>query len=180
MSRPFSAALLRGSPSFRRLTGVSVATFDRMVASLTAPWDKQQARKLKSGRPSDLGGLDDHLLVLLIYYRCYVTQEFLGFFYHVNKSAICRAIQRVEVVKDGGAATYGSDAVAGVVTAPQLEMALEVVVALRGGVVRPDGHAHDAVLALGATDGRRETARDAVARDDDRGAVGDRLTRGAA
>lgn len=67
MSRPFSAALLRGSPSFRRLTGVSVATFDRMVASLTAPWDKQQARKLKSGRPSDLGGLDDHLLVLLIY-----------------------------------------------------------------------------------------------------------------
>src|ERR1700758_5662353 len=81
MSRSFSAALLRGSPSFRRLTGVSVATFDRMVASLTAPWDKQQARKLKSGRPSDLGGLDDHLLVLLIYYRCYVTQEFLGFFY---------------------------------------------------------------------------------------------------
>lgn len=98
MSRPFSAALLRSSPSFRRLTGVSVATFDRMVASLTAPWDQQQARKLKSGRPCDLGGLDDHLLVLLIYYRCYVTQEFLGFFYHVNKSAICRAIQRVEAL----------------------------------------------------------------------------------
>src|SRR6202012_3847675 len=49
-------------------------------------------------RPSDLGGLDDHLLVLLIYYRCYVTQEFLGFFYHVNKSAICRALQRVEAL----------------------------------------------------------------------------------
>jgi hypothetical protein len=96
MSRPFSAALLRRSPSFRRLTGISVMTFDRAVAGLTEAWDKHQAQKLKSGRPSDLGGLDDHLLVLLIYYRCYVTQEFLGFFYHVNKSAICRAIQRVE------------------------------------------------------------------------------------
>ena len=29
-------------------------------------------------------------------YRCYVTQEFIGFFYNVDKSAICRTIQRVE------------------------------------------------------------------------------------
>ncbi len=33
---------------------------------------------------------------MLIYYRCYITQEFLGFFYDVDKSAICRAIQRIE------------------------------------------------------------------------------------
>jgi len=40
--------------------------------------------------------LEDHLLIMLIYYRCYITQEFLGFFYNVNKSAICRAIKRIE------------------------------------------------------------------------------------
>jgi hypothetical protein len=26
-----------------------------------------------------------------VYYRCYVTQEFIGFFYQVDRSVICRA-----------------------------------------------------------------------------------------
>ena len=53
-------------------------------------------RKGRSGRPWETGELEDHLLIMLIYYRCYVTQEFIGFFYNVDKSAICRAIQRIE------------------------------------------------------------------------------------
>ncbi len=96
MSRPFSAARLRANTSFVRLTGVSVATFDKMLKQLADPWEKAQLHKAKSGRPWDVGGLEDHLLIMLIYYRCYITQEFLGFFYNVNKSAICRAIQRIE------------------------------------------------------------------------------------
>lgn len=96
MASPFSAARLRRTASFRRLTGVSVAVFDGMLAQLRGPWSAEQARKAKSGRPRDVGGLEDHLLVMLIYYRCYITQEFLGFFYDVDKSAICRAIQRIE------------------------------------------------------------------------------------
>ena len=96
MSIVFSAARLRESVSFQRLAGVSVVTFDEMLSQLTGPWDKIQARKIKSGRPRDIGGLEDHLLVMLIYYRCYVTQEFIGFFYNVHKSAICRAIQCIE------------------------------------------------------------------------------------
>ena len=96
MSKVFSAARLRGSASFQRLTGVSVTTFDQMLIQLSPRWNKLQARKRKSGRPWETGGLDDHLLIMLIYYRCYVTQEFIGFFYNVDKSAICRAIQRIE------------------------------------------------------------------------------------
>jgi hypothetical protein len=96
MSRPFSAARLRATASFVRLTGVSVATFDGMLKQLAGPWEKVQLRKAKSGRPWDVGRLEDHLLIMLICYRCYITQEFLGFFYNVNKSAIRRAIQRIE------------------------------------------------------------------------------------
>jgi hypothetical protein len=96
MSQVFSAGRLRRSASFQRLAGVSVATFDQMLVQLSGPWDKIQADKPKSGRPWETGGLEDHLLIMLIYYRCYVTQEFLGFFYNVDKSAICRAIQRIE------------------------------------------------------------------------------------
>lgn len=96
MSQPFSASRLRRSASFRRLTGVTVATFDRMVGQLRGPWDAQERRKLKSGRPCDTGGLEDHLLIMLVYYRCYVTQEFIGYLYRVDRSAICRAIKRIE------------------------------------------------------------------------------------
>ncbi len=78
MSRPFSAARLRASASFVRLTGVSVATFDKMLKQLAGPWEKAQLHKAKSGRPWDVGGLEDHLLIMLIYYRCYITEEFLG------------------------------------------------------------------------------------------------------
>lgn len=96
MSRPLSAARLRRSASFRRLTGVSATTFDRMLEQLRGPWEQMQRRKRKPGRPWEIGGLEDHLLVLLLYYRCYVTQEFIGFFYQVDRSVICRAIQRIE------------------------------------------------------------------------------------
>lgn len=96
MPPPFSAARMRRSASFRRLTGVSVATFDRMLAQLRGPWEAADRRKAKSGRPREIGGLEEHLLVLLLYYRCYVTQEFLGFFHRVDRSAICRAIRRTE------------------------------------------------------------------------------------
>jgi hypothetical protein len=85
----FSAARLRRSASFRRLTGVSVATFDQMLKQLRDPWEAAQRRKSKCGRPWEIGGLEDHLLIMLMYYRCYVTQEFLGFFYQVDRSVIC-------------------------------------------------------------------------------------------
>ena len=96
MSVPFSAARLRASTSFIRLTGISVGRFDALLKQLAAPWEKARRRKAKSGRPWEVGGLEDHLLIMLIYYRCYITQEFLGYFYRVHKSAICRAIQRIE------------------------------------------------------------------------------------
>jgi hypothetical protein len=91
-----SSPQLRRSACFRRLTGVSVATFDRMVAQLRTPWEAAKRRKAKSGRPWEVGGLEDHLLIMLLYYRCYVTQEFIGFFWQVDRSVICRAIRRIE------------------------------------------------------------------------------------
>ena len=68
MPQLFSAARLRRSASFRRLTGVSVATFDRMLKQLRDPWEAAQRRKSKCGRPWEIGGLEDHLLIMLMYY----------------------------------------------------------------------------------------------------------------
>ena len=96
MTRRFSCARLMRSPAFPRLAGVSVPLFNRMLKDLEAPWRQAERRKAKLGRPHEVGGLDEHLLIMLLYYRCYVTQEFIGFFYNVDRSVICRSIQRIE------------------------------------------------------------------------------------
>ena len=54
MSSVCFAARLRRDPSFQRLTGFSVTTFDEMLSQLTGPWGRAQARKIKPGRPWDM------------------------------------------------------------------------------------------------------------------------------
>jgi hypothetical protein len=98
VTRPFSCARLKRSPSFRRLTGVQVDIFEQMLIRLQGPWDEAERRKAKSGRPWEVGGLQEHLLIMLLYYRCYITQEFIGCFFGVDKSVICRTIQRIEAI----------------------------------------------------------------------------------
>ena len=46
----------------------------------------------------DTGGLEDHLIVMLVYDRCSITQAFLGYCYRVDKRAICHAIKRIEAL----------------------------------------------------------------------------------
>ncbi len=93
----FNAAWLLRKRQFRSLTGVEPEIFREMVERLRPLWQKKVvAPKKKSGRPWGVGALEDHVLVLLILYRCGVTQDFLGCLYQVDKSAICHALQRIE------------------------------------------------------------------------------------
>jgi len=102
--RKFCYNWLRKKPQFKGLTGVTDAEFQIMLSLLRPIWRRDVvAAKLKSGRPWDIStknddGLSDHLLVLLVLYRCHITQEFLGCLYGVDKSAICRAKARIEAI----------------------------------------------------------------------------------
>ncbi len=70
---------LRCRREFASLTGVAADGFEDMVRRLRPTWEREVvAAKTKDGRPWGVGGLEDHLLVLLILYRCHVTQAFLG------------------------------------------------------------------------------------------------------
>ena len=89
MAHALSASQLRRSTCFRRLTGVSVVTFDRMVAQLRTPWEAAERHKAKSGRPLEVGGLENHLLIMLLYYRCYVIQRWLGKFGQSDRWISC-------------------------------------------------------------------------------------------
>lgn len=48
------------------------------------------------GRPSVFKRFEDRLLALLMYYRTYITQEFIGYLFHVHNATVCRSFKRLE------------------------------------------------------------------------------------
>ena len=50
----------------------------------------------KIGRRSKINQHKDRLLLILLYYRTYITHEFLGYFVGLDKTSICRLFARIE------------------------------------------------------------------------------------
>ncbi|MDX9688852.1 MAG: hypothetical protein RBT70_00080 [Alphaproteobacteria bacterium] len=60
-----------------------------MVERVCPCWKKRVVEpKNRAGRPWGIGGLKNHLLVLLILYRYAITQDFLGLLYGVDEAPI--------------------------------------------------------------------------------------------
>lgn len=93
----FNSRFLIGKRCFRTLTGVEPSVFREMVVRLRPFWQRRVVKtKNRSGRPWGVGGLEEHLLVLLILYRCAIMQDFLACWYQTDQSAISRALHRLE------------------------------------------------------------------------------------
>lgn len=93
----FSYAGFRHKRQFRALTGVEPDVFRIMIERLRPHWrERVVAAKDRSGRPWRVGGLEDHLLVLLLLYRCAITQDFVACLYGTDQSVISRALRRIE------------------------------------------------------------------------------------
>src|SRR4051794_21694394 len=101
--------LKRSPKAFRQLTGITPAAFDRTLAQLTPRYEAADARrKARPGRRRRPGAgrkhslvLADRLLMLLIYYRTYVTHAFLGFLFAVDDSAVGRNINPLQPLLAG-------------------------------------------------------------------------------
>ena len=88
--------LLKKPRSLQRLLGVDKEAFTLIVTHLTPIWiSYQQKRYIRSGRnyKHHLGGM---IALLLIYYRSYITQEFVGYIFNLDKSNVCRIIKQLE------------------------------------------------------------------------------------
>ncbi len=95
----FNSAWLISKRQFRNLTGVDAATFQQLTERLRPHWQELVvASKNRAGRPWGVGGLEDHLLVLLILYRCAITQDFMACLYRTDKSTISRTLRRIEAL----------------------------------------------------------------------------------
>ena len=91
--------------SFQRMTGVTVEQFEKIAVMIRPLWDEAERARLSrpdrqraigAGAKYHLPTLNDKLLVLFMYYRTYITMEFLGFLFDIHKSNISRVIEKLE------------------------------------------------------------------------------------
>lgn len=90
--------LSRRPESFRRLTGVDIDLFSGMTEKLRPLWKERRDNFDKGGRKHNLRGVENHFLAMLLYYRCYVSYEFLGFFFNSDETTVMRAVKRMEKI----------------------------------------------------------------------------------
>jgi hypothetical protein len=104
--------LSRKPKLFLSVTGMNLHQFQRLLPQLTHAYDKFELRRkrkvVRTGkkRLRGIGGgaqfensLPDRLLMLLLYYRLYLTQEFMTLLFKAeDKSVICRSIQLMRPV----------------------------------------------------------------------------------
>jgi Helix-turn-helix of DDE superfamily endonuclease len=92
--------------AFRRLVGLNVLQFMELLekfAPLMAAADakrlnkRERQRKIGAGNEYSLP-LCDRLLMTLIYYRTYVSQEFLGYLFDLDDANVCRNMARARPV----------------------------------------------------------------------------------
>jgi len=93
---------------FGRFTGLTVQEFDRLSLKLKPLWDKAETERLSrdnrqrqigGGRKYKISSFEDKLLLILMFYKLYLTFEMLGFlFFDLDKSCISRLISRLEPV----------------------------------------------------------------------------------
>ena len=86
---------LRRSKHLQRIAGVTGKVFEEIVSKCQPEWKLLLKRRQKSGRPHEIGGLREHLLLILIYYRCHLTHFLLAHFFDVQDSTITRSIKRI-------------------------------------------------------------------------------------
>ncbi len=101
----FSYDRLSKAPGiFRSFTGLEVSEFDSISEELESRYDDHERERLsREDRKNEIGGgrpfkleLEDRLLMLLVYYRLYVTSTLVGFLFDVDHSTVLRDIHILE------------------------------------------------------------------------------------
>jgi hypothetical protein len=89
---------------FRIFTGLAVDEFDKLFAFIEDKYPEHEAKRLGKrkrtnaigqGRPFTLE-LKDRLLMLLVYYRTYLSFALVGFLFNLDQSNVCRNIKHIE------------------------------------------------------------------------------------
>lgn len=83
---------------FCRLFGVSPVEFNEIYLKVYPLWQEKVLGHYKRPGRNFVLSLEDMILMLLLYYRTYSTQIFIGFLFGIDDSRVCRLIQRLEPI----------------------------------------------------------------------------------
>lgn len=82
---------------FQRMTGVSVLEFQAITDRVRPAWETSvEVLKKSAGRNNTLKTFEDKLMALLVYYRTYITHEFIGHLCGLHNSNVCRLFKKLE------------------------------------------------------------------------------------
>jgi hypothetical protein len=98
--------LRRQPEKFHAFTGLTVDEFDTLLAGVEPAYAVAHESRLNHpGRRRAMGAghpftlpLAERVLMTLMYWRVYLTQELLGFFFELDRSNVCREIRRMRAV----------------------------------------------------------------------------------
>jgi len=90
---------------FKSFTGLTIKEFDDICdKEITKRYDKHEIQRLSKRKRERKFGAGRHFkldvknrfLMLLVYYRLYITYTLAGFLFDLDQSNICRDIQKIE------------------------------------------------------------------------------------
>ncbi|MER5176433.1 MAG: transposase family protein [Candidatus Nitrosocosmicus sp.] len=91
---------------FKSFTGLTVKEFDNIYDNeITKRYEKHEIKRLsqRKDRERSIGAgryfkldVKNRFLILLVYYRLYITYTLAGFLFDLDQSNICRNIQKIE------------------------------------------------------------------------------------
>lgn len=81
---------------FLRLFGIRPLEYKQIVLRVQPLWEQQILEKYKRPGRNFALSLEDMILMLLLYYRSYITQMFVGFLFGLDDSRVCRIIKKLE------------------------------------------------------------------------------------
>ena len=98
-----SYARLSKKPSlFRSFTGLEISEFNAIYAEIESTYNEHERKRLSrrkrerkvgaAGRSFKLKVKERFFLILLVYYRLYITYTLSGFLFDLDQSNVCRDI----------------------------------------------------------------------------------------
>jgi hypothetical protein len=90
---------------FKSFTGLSVQQFDNIYKEIKSKYEKYEIKRLSSkrNRERSIGAgrhfkliVEDRVIMVLVYYRLYITYTMTEFLFGLDQSNVCRDIQKIE------------------------------------------------------------------------------------
>ena len=91
-------SLIKRPQTFQRIMGISVSEFESILIKLEPLWEEKVIGSYKRQGRLYNNSVREICMMLLLYYRTYMTQFFIGHLFGIDDSNVCRNIKTLEPI----------------------------------------------------------------------------------